>query len=193
MTRANQSQWTLSVKDRQIWWHDQEYEWYYKVLYVGFEQLIALGAVPLILLIYFNYSIYLAFKLPQDIEIQASEEITRNSREKKLSKVLISIVTVFIFCQSTRIVWYLYYGVNFESIVNCPTEFPGTSGESPWTYVLALVYEFFLVLNSSVNTMVYFVVNGGFRYRILRCITAPFRRMANFLHNSSNQQFVITP
>ena len=100
---ANQTQWIITIQKRQIWWQNPEYEWYYKVLYHGFEQLIALGALPLVLMVYYNFSVYDAFKLPQNIEVMAAEEIIRNSREKRLSKVLISIVIVFMFCHSFRI------------------------------------------------------------------------------------------
>ena len=163
-TLTNRTQWIITIQEREIWWHTPENEWYYKVLYQGFEQLVILGGIPLVLLMYYNFSVYDAFKLRQNIEIMASEEITRNAREKKLSKVLISIVIVFIFCQSFRIIWYFYYTINYNNIINCAKQIPSKIGEPPWSYVLALLYELFLIINSSVNTIVYFTVNSAFRY-----------------------------
>ena len=183
---SNETQWVLSVQERQIWWREAEYEWYYKILYVGLEQLVVLGAAPLALLVYYNFSIHAAFTLPQNIEIQAAEEIVRNSREKKLSKVLITIVIVFLCCHSTRIFWYIYYSVSYENIVNCPKFYPGKSGQSPWSFALALIYELFLVINSSVNTLVYFTVNNGFRYQVLRLIKAPFRYVLKYTYLRPN-------
>ena len=112
MVTDPQTSWMLTIKERDIWWREPEYEWYHKVLYVGFEQLVVLGVIPLFLLVYYNSCIYAAFQIPQDIEIQAEEEIRRRSREKKLSKVLMFIVMVFLFCNSSRIVWFLYYSTN---------------------------------------------------------------------------------
>ena len=131
----------------------------------------------MVLLVYYNFSVYKAFKWPQNIEMMAAEEIIRNSREKRLSKVLISIVAVFMVCQSFRVIWQLYYSINYKNIVNCPKQIPSKSGEPPWSYVLALLYELFLVVNSSVNTIVYFTVNTSFRYRFMRYLMAPFRHL----------------
>ena len=185
---TNQTKWIITLQERKIWWHDPEYEWYYKVVYHGFEQLIALGVLPLIWLVYYNFSVYDAFKMPQNMEIMASEEILRNSREKRLSKVLISIVIIFIFCQSFRIIWYLYYSINYNNIVNCLKQTPSKSGEPPWSYVLALLYELFLIINSSVNTIVYCTVNTAFRCRLMRYLSAPFRRFQHYITSYSYPQ-----
>ena len=183
---TNRTQWIITIQERHIWWHNPDYEWYYKVLYQGFEQLIVLGAIPLVLLVYYNFSVYGAFKLRQNIEIMASEEIIRNTREKKLSKVLISIVIVFMFCQSFRVIWYLYYSINYNNIVNCPKQIPSKIGEPPWSYVLALLYELFLIINSSVNTLVYFTVNTAFRYRLMLYLMVPFRSTHHYIVSHHN-------
>ena len=181
MVTDPQTSWMLTIKERDIWWREPEYEWYHKVLYVGFEQLVVLGVIPLFLLVYYNSCIYAAFQIPQDIEIQAEEEIRRRSREKKLSKVLMFIVMVFLFCNSSRIMWFLYYSTNYDNIIHCPKLFPGKSGERPWGYILALIYEMFLVINSSVNTIVYFLVNNKFRYKFLRICNVPLRYISQYM------------
>ena len=170
------------MQTRQLWSDHQDYELYYEIIYAGVEQLVILGVMPLAMLVYYNFSAYMAYKLPQDMEINPPDGTIRRSREKKMSKVLISIVTVFIFCQSTRFIWYLYYSINYKSIVNCPKQFPDTTGEHPWSYILALIYELFLVINASVNTVVYFTVNNAFRKRLLRHLTQPLISLYHFIH-----------
>ena len=170
------------MQTRQLWSDHQDYELYYEIIYAGVEQLVILGVMPLAMLVYYNFSAYMAYKLPQDMEINPPDGTIRRTREKKMSKVLISIVTVFIFCQSTRFIWYLYYSINYKSIVNCPKQFPDTTGEHPWSYILALIYELFLVINASVNTVVYFTVNNAFRKRLLRHLTQPLIRLYHFIH-----------
>ena len=165
------------------------YEYYYKLIYEVFEQLFVLGAVPLALLVYYNLMIYSAFKLPQNIEIQAEEEVARNNREKKLSNVLIGIVITFMVCHSTRIIWYIYYTAIYQNIVHCPKHHPNTSGESPLTYILALIYDLFLVINSSVNTIVYCCVNARFRYYLLGLVKNLFMKILRCMtqHNNTTE------
>ena len=87
---SNDAEWTISVKEREAWWLQTDYEWHYEILYKGVEQLIALGAVPLAMLIYYNMRIYWAIRIPPNIELQTEEEIASINREKKLAKVLIN-------------------------------------------------------------------------------------------------------
>ena len=141
-----------------------------------------LGAIPLALLVYYNLRIYTAIKIVPNIELQADEEIARINREKKLSKVLIGIVIAFNVCHCPRIVWYVYNAYNYKNIVNCPIHFPNTTGQSSWTYVLGLIYDLFLVINSSINTVVYCAINERFRYHLFSFLKAPYKRMIQYVH-----------
>ena len=184
----NENEWTLSVKDRNVWWLEKDYEWYYNILYKGLEQLIPLGAIPLLLLIYYNARIYSAIKLPPNIELQIDEEIAIINREKRLSKVLLGIVVVFNVCHTPRIVWYIYNAYNYKSIAYCPIQYPNTTGQSSWIYVLGLIYDLFLVINASVNTIVYCAINERFKYYLCCFVRAPFEKLARYVlpeHSSS--------
>ena len=178
ITQKNQTEeWTLLLRERHFGWDDQDFDWYYHILYKGIEQIIPLGAIPLALLIYFNAKIYSAIKLPPDIELQAEEEISSINREKRLSKVLMGVVLVFNVCHTPRIIWYIYNAYNYKSIAYCTLQNPSTSGQSLWIYVLGLIYDLFLVINSSVTTLVYGFVNEKFRFYILSFILAPYKRV----------------
>ena len=186
MSSPNGVEWSISVKERSVWFLDEEYSWYYNYLYTNIEQLIILGSIPLGLLIYYNARIYSAIKLPPNIELQAGEEIASVNREKRLSKVLIAIVIVFNVCHTPRIFWCLYNAYNYRSIVYCPVQDPNTSGQTLWTYVLGLIYELFLVINSSVNTIVYCAINERFKYYLYTLVTKPFKKIAQYVHPSES-------
>ena len=181
---SNDAEWTVSVRERQAWWLEKEYEWGYHILYKGLEQLTALGAIPLALLIYYNLRIYSAIKMPPDIELQAEEEIASINREKKFAKVLIGIVIVFNICHSPRIIWHIYNAYNYKSIVNCPMHYPKTTGQSPWALVLGFMYDLFLVINSSVNTIVYCAINERFRYHMLCFLRTPYQKIMQYVNTS---------
>ena len=183
---TNDSKWVVYLEKRKVWWRDENYEWYFRLLYEGFEQLIVLGAIPLTMLIYFNFKIYKSIRLPPNLEIQAADEILRLSRERKLADVLIIIVCVFIICHSTRISWYVYYTVIYDNMINCPKHHPSLSGESPWTYVYALIYDLFVVINSSVNTIVYCAVNAGFRFHFIRLLKLPLKKIVNIVYRPTS-------
>ena len=178
MVTPNEVTWTLSIEERQLWGSDKDYEWHYNILYKGIEQLIPLGAIPLALLVYYNARIYSAIKRPPNIELQADEEIASINREKRLSKVLIVIVVVFNVCHAPRIIWYVYNAYIYKHIVNCPIQYPNTTGQSIWTYVFGLIYDLFLVINASVNTIVYCTINERFRFYLFSFIKAPFKKVA---------------
>ena len=176
----DESNWVVYLGKRDVWWKNEHYEWYYRVGYEGFEQLVILGAVPLALLIYFNIMIYKGIGLPPNLEIQGAEEINRLSRERKLADVIIVIVCIFIVSHSTRISWYIYYTVIHDDIINCPKHHPTLSGVSPWTYAFALVYDLLLVINASVNTIVYCSVNARFRFHVIRLLKLPFKKLYDY-------------
>ena len=177
----NEEEWILSLKQRRIWWGVKEYEWYYHILFKGVEQLVPLGMIPLALLIYYNSKIYSAIKRPPNIELQGEEEISAINREKRLSKVLIGLVCVFNVCHAPRILWYIINAYNYQSIVYCPLQNPSTSGQSSWIYVLGLLYDLFLVINSSVNVIVYCAINERFKYYFLVFLTSPYNRFVQYI------------
>ena len=139
--------------------------------------MIPLGVIPLVLLVYFNKKIHAAIKLPPNIELQGDEEIACINREKRLSRVLMRIVIVFIVCHTPRVSWYIYNATNYKSIVYCTLQNPTNSGQSPWIGILGLLYDMFIVINSSVNTVVYYSENDQFRHYFLSFICWPCRKI----------------
>ena len=137
--------------------------------------------IPLALLIYYNAKIYSAIKRPPNIELQGEEEISAINREKRLSKVLIGLVCVFNVCHAPRILWYIINAYNYQSIVYCPLQNPSTSGQSSWIYVLGLFYDLFLVINSSVNVIVYCAINERFKYYFCCFVRTPFKKLARYV------------
>ena len=173
------SHWKVYLNKSAVWWNDEQYEMYARILYEDFKHLLVLGLIPFLLLVYFNAKIYKGIKFPQNGDIQQQEVFGGNYRDRKLANVLIGIVIIFFVCHSTRIVWYLNYTVINSDVINCPKLHPTASGQPPWTFVMAIVYDLCLVINSSVNTIVYCTLNPKFRYNIVRLLKYPCRRALN--------------
>ena len=170
-------EWNLVLRDRQFGLMAWDYDGYYHILYDILEQILPLGVIPLVLLAYFNKKIHAAIKLPPNIELQGDEEMACINREKRLSRVLMRIVIVFIVCHTPRITWYIYNATNYKSIVYCALQNPTNSGLSPWSGILGLLYDMFIVINSSVNTIVYCTANDKFRRNFLSFIFFPCRNI----------------
>ena len=171
-------EWNLVLRELQFGSMAQDYDGYYHILYDIVEQILPLGVIPLVLLVYFNKKIHAAIKLPPNIELQGDEEIACINREKRLSRVLRRIVIVFIVCHTPRVIWHIYNATNYKTIVYCALQNPTNSGQSPWVGVLGLLYDMFIVINSSVNTVVYCSANDKFRSYFMSFIFFPCRTIS---------------
>ena len=72
--------------------------------------------------------------------------------------VFIVIVTVFLLCHSLKIVLNVYDGVT------------GKVGAASWNRIAGCFSNFLVILNSSVNTIIYCIMNTKFRRRFLRTV-----------------------
>jgi hypothetical protein len=83
----------------------------------------------------------------------------------KLAPILFGVVIVFVCCNSLRVVLNVYDFLDVDAIIECQrngiTRYPPT-----WVYTLTSVSHFLLMVNSSVNFLVYCVAGTRFR-RIL--------------------------
>ena len=167
---------------------------YYLKYYKIYVRLIVSGIVPFSLLIYFNSSIYTAIKknnrlrrrltlsepLSRLVSVQsgASESsrsptnfsfrnsftrrpshkilVSTNRREEdSLSMAFVVIVSVFLFCN------ILKFGLNFYDGIN------GTVGHSDWSRIVGYFSNLLVVLNSSMNMVIYCIMNNKFKRHFL--------------------------
>ena len=143
------------------------------------------GILPPGLLVYFNYNIYKGIKntaLGQSISEQHDITQRRTNQEHVLANYLIGIVVVFISCHTLRnllylsvIIWFLIQIVMTDIFVclmagNIPLQL------SAHTFLTAELGQVLLVLNSSINTLVYFWQNNDFKTHVLSSLPSSFRR-----------------
>ena len=163
---------------------------YYKI----YVRLLVSGIVPFSLLIYFNLSIYMAIKknnrlrrrltlshplsLSRLTSIQSADgesvgnfstttasgiiATTNRTDEDSLSMAFIAIVSVFLFCNILKFALNFYDGIH------------GTVGASGWSRIGGYFSNLFIVLNSSMNMVIYCIMNTKFKRHFMATIKKLF-------------------
>ena len=143
---------------------------------MGIAKLVVLGICPLISIVYLNWKIYKGVKFPPSLTEEDDKRQQR--RENELAKVLIGIVMVFIVCHAFRVAIEIDNMVISDTAEACYNA--GKPEFSLWSLIIDPMSDFMMVLNSSINMIIYCCFNAKFRKYILPCIKA------------SNQSFGMT-
>ena len=146
--------------------------WYSNVL----NHIITI-VIPLIMLMYLNFGIYLELKMfkkrqpssrtkIRDIQMEQKGMKKEDSEKNEQSIMIISLVFMFILCHSLRAV------LNIQELVNFEWKFKeisnGCAGVKFWAMVLVPFSEFMLLTNSSANFFIYFLFHNDFRFYLQR-------------------------
>ena len=142
----------------------------YSTYYINLAVLLVLGIIPLCLLAYFNCVIYQQLKPPTILMHHENRGSTTShisnftNHEKEMARVLIGIVIVFVFCHFLRLMINFYETMVFRNALAC--EMAGKNDFPLWGFMSITCSEFLLVLNSSLNIVIYCFINGNFRKKM---------------------------
>ena len=140
----------------------------YSFYYVNILTPAFLGLLPFGALIVFNCAIYHKIKLPAEL-IPDHRKINKRRLEKEinLARILVWIVSTFILCHGIRLFIDIHEMSVIDKIQNCsrPSNVP------PWIRVLLCISKLMVVINSSINMIIYCCLSPRFRKLI-----TPFRR-----------------
>ena len=139
--------------------------------YKNIATLLVIGMFPLLFLAYSNYKIYKYMKISLNTTGNMNGHESRNTQEKDTIKVLIGIVTIFIICHALRIFLDIYDATTLKygtlDVWLCMSL--GEEGLPPkWKLILTEISDLMLVLNSSVNVIIYCCLNKSFRKNIFK-------------------------
>ena len=143
---------------------------YYSTYYINLAVLFVLGIIPVSLLAYFNCVIYIKIKPPTILlhteDCGSTSRISScTSQEKDLARVLIGIVILFILCHILRLIINFYETIVIKNAIAC--ESAGKYDFPLWGFISITCSELLLVLNSSLNMIIYCCINGSFRRKVL--------------------------
>ena len=156
-------------------WSGISWNWEYNFYYYNLAKLIFWGILPMVLLIYFNLKVYFGIESTSDI-LNSAEKQKRRQQEKKLSIVMIIIVLVFIVCHSLRTFNWCYVFMLLNTSISCNHEFYNENNDesllaqefhSTWMHICWSVSDILVVMNSSVNMIIYCGVSAQFRQQLL--------------------------
>ena len=132
---------------------------------MGIAKLLVLGILPLGSLIYLNIKIYKGVKSPPALLGEGNQRHQRLDQD--LAKVLIGIVMIFIVCHTFRIIIEIDNMIVSDIIELCYKA--GKPTFTLWSIIVDPLSEVMMILNSSINMIVYCSLNANFRRCILAC------------------------
>ena len=138
---------------------------------MNLSNLIVQGFMPLILLAVWNCGIHRSMKRSTERLKENLDTSGRIKSEDDLARVLTGIVLTFLICHTFRITLDFHEALLIKYVLKC--ESIGQNGLALWTYVAMEFSNFFLVVNSSVNMIIYCWVNSNFRKKLLNGIPKP--------------------
>ena len=143
--------------------------------------LIVLGILPLALISFFNYNVYKGMSLRTKLSEQRTHK-ERSVQEHDLAKVLGGIVGVFMICHSLRLLLDFYEMILIKTVLDCVKN--KQAGFPKWFLITKSFSALMLVINSSVNMIIYCCLNSGARKHVLTYK----KRLSNIWLSTSNNR-----
>ena len=167
----------------------------YSIYYINPATLLVTGIIPLILLIYWNCIIYQQIKsssewlaknssysvrrshsritckrLERNQNREPTEETFKGSKgqrqEKEFAKVMIGIVVSFVATHALRAVLNFHEAISAKNTLICMEQ--GKQGVPFWVLITSEFSKLVLVMNSSINSVIYCCMNSSFRKALFR-------------------------
>ena len=139
----------------------------YLTYYINLATFFVIGLIPLTLISYYNYNVYQGMKLRTKIaeDRQRKISIQRSVHEHDSAKVLGGIVLLFMICHSLRLFLNFYEMIFIKHVLDCIKN--KQSGFPKWFFITKSLSALMLILNSSVNVIIYGAFHSAARSQIL--------------------------
>ncbi|TRY69570.1 hypothetical protein TCAL_07634 [Tigriopus californicus] len=140
------------------------YTHYYKV----WSNLIVTTVIPLSVLIFCNVGIFVTLRKSRKSMFGVSNQRRQTVQQKNengLAIILVGIVLVFMVCHASRFFLAFYHVSVSETTQRCLESEPRNADSEPpeWLYIVSAINHLMLMINSSVNFLIYCAVGSRFR------------------------------
>ena len=175
-----------------MYWTEFTLDVNYNFYYYALATFMVLGLMPTALLFYFNCMVHRNIKPPKRLIQEVDFRRKRYTQERNLAIVMMAIVAVFMALHSLRNVVNITFIFMVKLIANCSGahtshNLPSYVDTPLWFQLIWVLSQLLVVINSSVNTIIYCCLNAKFRKQI-ESITAPlFTRMSTFHSPDRNE------
>ena len=156
---------------------------YYTIFYLGIVRAFVLGILPFIILIVLNWKILRAtihsrnqlerIRHPPNTNARTSHTSATDSRISEqnymMTKTLIGTVLSFIMCHLPRVIFIFYLLYLSPKISECAeTQFGPINPLPFWAHILKYASNVLVVINSSINSIIYCQFNKKIKSAVLR-------------------------
>jgi len=141
---------------------------FYSKVYKQYVEIFVTVLAPLLLLLALNFRIIYAIRY----QTLRTPSTSSERREQYLTYLLVSIVAVFLFCHSLKFFLVFYKELDVaRTLRNMECELQGGRARYPtWMFIVSPISHLLLVLNSSLNFLIYCFVGARFRIQFRRAL-----------------------
>ena len=125
----------------------------YVTWYQNWARFLTLGIIPFTAICFLNYKIY--------VVVNKRRKNARRKQEDNLSVVLMMIIASFVVCNILRILLNMHEITVIEQIHLCRCSDLG--GFPVWIIILGFISQILLVINSSINLLIYCMFGTKFK------------------------------
>ena len=149
----------------------------YRVVYLHVLHLIVLLGGPIVILVYLNTQLIRALRQRRQRRTQLLSKSDRDD-ESDVTRILIVVVFVFIACNTPTFVDHLFWTIVGEDNVVC----------GHWLYFYTAAADMCVMLNSSVNFLIYAMTSPRFRQTFVEnfCLSTAKLHFEQITMNRSN-------
>lgn len=146
---------------------DLTYTHYYKV----WSNLIVTALVPIVVLVFCNSKIFFELRKSRK-EMSVSSRRSNNQDQQEanpdhnLAMILAGIVMVFAVCHFFRF-FLAFYHVSIAERTKICHEQGRETAHPPWLYIISALNHLMLMVNSSINFIIYCAVGSKFRQAVM--------------------------
>ena len=131
----------------------------YITYYHNWFRMMTIGIIPFCAIFFLNVSIYHS--------VQRRRK-GRRRKEEHLSLILVIIVSTFVICNLPCLILNMHEIFVLDDIVRCKETLMG--GFPMWSILFGFISDIFLVINSSTNLFIYYIIGSQFRKQFCRYI-----------------------
>ena len=143
----------------------------YLIYYINLATFFVIGLIPLTLISYYNFNVYKGMKLRLKIAEDRQRKISnisfreRSAHEHDSAKVLGGIVLLFMICHSLRLLLNFYEMIFIKHVLDCISS--KQVGFPTWFFITKSFSDLMIIINSSVNVIIYGTFHSAARSQIL--------------------------
>ena len=159
----------------------------YSTYYINLATLVVIGILPLSSISFYNYKVYKGMRQRLNITEHRQRKMSNKERsvqENDSARVLGGIVVVFMICHSLRLLLNFYEMILIKNVLSCVQN--KQNGFPKWFLITKSFSALMLIINSSVNVVIYGCLNSKAKSQMLTFKESISNMFSSVIVNKTN-------